>query len=289
MKPIKCDNCKKFYDADKYESCPHCKDSGSGSSFSVKKDTAFTEEKKDKLVSEHHERKSRKFFSKLGAIKTETSGPNPESLAEDNQTEALNKEFDYSKNIKKEAFVLETQESDKKTEGKDNCFESEPETIHTQADEPVLESVPVTIPISEAVKKADAVQNPTDQKTVAFYNFSNDIEPVVGWLVCIKGEYHGASFNLKSGRNNIGRALTMDVALAQEKSVSRERHASVTFDPHQQKFFVQSGDGNGLTYVNNELLMMFRELQPYDIISLGACELMFLPLCGEKFSWEDHI
>lgn len=288
MKPVKCDSCKKFYDADKYESCPHCRDSSANSDFSVKKETAPIEKKTDKLVSEHHERKSKKFFSKLSTGKTETKKSCAEGLpeAEDSET-STNTSIKLPENEVSVNPTLTEEPMDKNTDYED--IYSDSASAPVQPETTVSETEPAAMSISEAVKKADAVQNSSDQKTIAFYNFSNDIEPVVGWLVCIKGEYHGASFNLKSGRNNIGRALTMDVALAQEKSVSRERHASITFEPHQKKFFIQSGDGNGLTYVNDELLMMFKELQPYDVISLGACKLMFLPLCGEKFAWEDYM
>lgn len=279
MKPVKCDNCKKFYDADRYENCPHCRDGSKAVGFSVKKEDISIENKNDKPISEYHESKSKKFFSKLSTGKTEPKKSKAEENTENEKCEPLTNDSIGS--------ALDEKAMDNSSGCEDIYSDFSDTPVHPQTDIPKAASV--AMPISEAIKKADAVQNSTDQKTVAFYNFSNDIEPVVGWLICIKGEYHGASFNLKSGRNNIGRALTMDVALAQEKSVSRERHASVTFDPHQQKFFVQSGDGNGLTYVNNELLMMFKELQPYDIISLGTCELMFLPLCGEKFSWEDHM
>ena len=288
MKPVKCDNCKKFYDADRYESCPHCKDSSTTTGFSVKKEESSVENKNIKFISEHHEIKSKKFFSKFNTGKTESKKFQAEDSTETEKAEPLtNGSIELSKGESLINSSLDEKTIDNNSEYEDIYSDSSAASVQSQRE--ISETEPVAMPISEAIKKADAVQNSTDQKTVAFYNFSNDIEPVVGWLICIKGEYHGASFNLKSGRNNIGRALTMDVALAQEKSVSRERHASITFEPHQQKFFIQSGDGNGLTYVNNELLMMFKELQPYDIISLGTCELMFLPLCGERFSWEDHM
>ena len=29
------------------------------------------------------------------------------------------------------------------------------------------------------------------------------------------------------------------------------------------------------------------ELKAYDVLTLGNTELMLIPLCGEKFSWDD--
>lgn len=284
MKPVKCEKCKKFFDADKYENCPHCKAGNEVGSFSVKKEASSSAEKIEEKAENQEESFRHRFFSKLNKSESEQM-----TTQEENKTEKTDEEtIDIYSNSEDEKKVKKETESKEKAEEKSSKTDEEFYDAVSDIAKPHNTQEEI-IPIAQAVKQAEAIQNPADQKTIAFYNFSNDIEPVVGWLVCIRGEYHGASFNLKSGRNSIGRALTMDIALAQEKSVSRERHASVTFDPQQKKFFVQSGENRGLTYVNGELLMSFKELNPYDVISLGACKLMFLPLCGENFDWEDHI
>jgi pSer/pThr/pTyr-binding forkhead associated (FHA) protein len=109
----------------------------------------------------------------------------------------------------------------------------------------------------------------------------------VGWLVCVGGEYFGEGFNLKAGQNFIGRALTMDVPLAKDTSVSRNRHAIVTYDPKGRVFYLQQGESNGLTYRNGELLLAPSKLEPYDKIQVGGSEFVFAAFCGEKFSWEE--
>jgi predicted component of type VI protein secretion system len=123
---------------------------------------------------------------------------------------------------------------------------------------------------------------------MAFYNLDG-AEPVVGWLVCLQGEYLGQSFNLKAGRNNIGRALNMDVALAQETSVSRNKHAIITYEPQKREFFIQPGEGNGLTYVNDELIMTFAPLKEGDKIKMGNSAYLFAPLCGAAFTWDEYM
>ena len=128
-----------------------------------------------------------------------------------------------------------------------------------------------------------------DMKTVAFYNFANDSDPVVGWLVCIKGEYIGESFNIVGGRNNIGRALTNNIALAKEKSVSRERHAAIIFEPNNKQFFVQPGESGELTLLNGNPLMSASEIKDRDILGLGDTQLMFVKLCTDDFSWDNYM
>jgi hypothetical protein len=123
-----------------------------------------------------------------------------------------------------------------------------------------------------------------EEKTVAIYSV-NETDPVVGWLVCIKGEHYGQSFTLKSGRNFIGRAAGMDVWLEKDKSVSRNKHAILIFDPAGVSFFVQPGESGGLTYLDGELVLSPVKMSARSKISVGGCELLFVPLCGEGFSW----
>lgn len=122
-------------------------------------------------------------------------------------------------------------------------------------------------------------------KTVSIFGTTND--PVTGWLVCIKGKEKGTSFPLKAGQNFIGRALNMDVSLRLEDSVSRNRHATVIYEPRKRVFVLQNGESNGLTYLNEELVLNSVQLKPYDRITVGDCELAFIPFCGEEFDWKD--
>lgn len=112
-------------------------------------------------------------------------------------------------------------------------------------------------------------------------------DPVVGWLVCKKGEYFGQSFNLKSGRNFVGRASQMDVCLLKEPSVSRDRHAVIIYEPVGRMFLAQAGDSRELFYVNDNVVLENVELKPYDVISVGKVDLIFIPCCTKEFSWDD--
>lgn len=146
---------------------------------------------------------------------------------------------------------------------------------------------------------ADAMQNaqnysamPEDNNlTVSYYSqkISQPVlqEPVVGWLVCTKGKYFGQSFNLKSGRNFIGRSAAMDVCLDGETSVSRDRHAVIIYEPHERMFIAQPGDSRELFYINDDVVLDNVVLKPYDVISLGKVDMMMIPCCTKEFAWED--
>lgn len=123
--------------------------------------------------------------------------------------------------------------------------------------------------------------------TVGYYAQVIGVEPAVGWLVCIRGAYRGESFKLKSGCNFIGRAANMDIVLGADQSVSRLRHAAVVYDPKSRAFIVAAGDARELCYLNGEVVISSQKLKAYDVLTLGNTELMLIPLCGEKFSWDD--
>lgn len=112
-------------------------------------------------------------------------------------------------------------------------------------------------------------------------------EPVVGWLVCIKGCNRGRSYELKSGFNYVGRSKNMDVALIGDTQVSREKHISIIHDYKKNRFLVSMGDTSKQSvYVNGEILLTNPvELQVYDVLEIGSSELMFVPFCGEHFNW----
>jgi len=166
--------------------------------------------------------------------------------------------------------------------------------VQTPAAPPTTPVVPASVSpavpqsLQSQVRAVTSHDSLEDAKTVAFYNFA-DTEPVVGWLVCVKGEYFGQSFNLKAGQNFIGRALNMDVALAKDTSVSRNKHAIITYDPYNRVFFIQPGESSGLTYLGGTLLLAYQQIKAYEKIAVGYSELVLVPCCGEQFSWDDYI
>lgn len=148
-----------------------------------------------------------------------------------------------------------------------------------------------TVSLAQALNMASA-QSPVAQmedsgKTVGYYGGSLQTEPVVGWLVCVEGDVLGKAFELKNGKNFIGRSMNMDIVLAGDASVSRERHAIVTYEPKGRVFFAQPGESRELFYVDDQVVLMSLQLKDRAILSIGNTKLMFIPLCGPDFSWDD--
>lgn len=111
--------------------------------------------------------------------------------------------------------------------------------------------------------------------------------PTVGWLVIVDGPGKGADLAIHAGQNRIGRARTMDLVLGYgDSSVSSENHALLVYDYQNNHFFIRHGEGKNLTYLNNEPVLETKPLAAFDRIKMGSTELIFVPFCGERFSWE---
>ena len=154
----------------------------------------------------------------------------------------------------------------------------------TQAQVPAGGSVSLT----DAVKRATGARmdEGEDSATVGYYDKSLGVEPVVGWLVCIEGKSIGADYRLKTGRNFIGRAQDMDVAITGDESVSRDRHAILVYEPKSHMFLVQAGESKELCYLNDKVVLTTDEIKVNDVLTVGATKLMFFPCCGDVFNWE---
>ena len=141
--------------------------------------------------------------------------------------------------------------------------------------------------LEEAIREAQTPMDDELDRTVSFYRETLGAEPVVGWLTCIKGRHYGKSFILHAGRNYIGRDQSNDVCLDRDMSVSRIRHAAVVYDPRGKCFIVHPGESRELFYVNDRILLSNAQLEAYDILSVGNEDLLFIPLCGNRFCWEE--
>lgn len=154
--------------------------------------------------------------------------------------------------------------------------------------QPQEESLSLKDAIGKAMTENTHESQDDDSKTISLYQTKIGVEPVVGWLVCIEGAAFGESFKLKSGRNFIGRANSMDIVIPGDSSVSRDKHAIILYEPRKREFIAQAGESRELFYLNDEVVLMPVRLKQHDIVTIGNTRLMFFPCCGEEFSWEDY-
>jgi len=134
---------------------------------------------------------------------------------------------------------------------------------------------------------ADLDDDPDDQVTVAMVKKDSGLDPVCGWFVCTEGEDKGRDYRIKTERNFIGRGTNMDIMINGDDSISRENHASITFNPRNLKFTVATGEGRGLIYLNGEVIETSTEVSSYDELEIGDTKLVFIPFITESFEWKE--
>jgi hypothetical protein len=111
-------------------------------------------------------------------------------------------------------------------------------------------------------------------------------EQAVGWLVVINGKGRGRDLRIPPGQSKIGREQGDIVLNFGDTSISRDKHAMLAYDPQENIFFISCGDGRNPTKVNGKMLINTKVLNPFDRIRFGNTDLLFVPLCGDNFTWE---
>jgi hypothetical protein len=132
---------------------------------------------------------------------------------------------------------------------------------------------------------ADLIVTGRAESTISGLRKSIGADPVAGWLVCIQGPDRGQDYPIRSRRNFIGRSAEMDICIASDRGVSRNKHAIISYSPKKNAFKLIPGGSGSLVYLNDEELEAPSPVQPYDRIQLGETELVFFPFCGARFRW----
>ena len=157
---------------------------------------------------------------------------------------------------------------------------------YAQQDEPAPAPIP-GIDFDDDTTVALDNDDDDDEVTVALVSKSSGIDPVCGWLVCVEGPDKGRDFRIKTERNFIGRSTSMDIVISGDDSISRENHASITFDPRTLSFTLNTGRGRGLVYLNQNVVESPTVMKAYDLIEIAETKLLFVPFSNENFKWED--
>lgn len=123
-----------------------------------------------------------------------------------------------------------------------------------------------------------------EERTVGLFRASKGGNPIVGWLVCMNGGEWGRDFRMFAGKNKIGRALNMDIVLADDLAVARENHCYLIFEPRKVTYLLQKGVGDRVL-VNGEPLEEVTVLHGEESIEIGNSTFIFIPFCKEGRMW----
>lgn len=170
----------------------------------------------------------------------------------------------------------------------------EPETTPSSAVASAESHLPVVEPLGKYAAHQAMNRNPLpasdDSTTVGYYEARFPTDPVVGWLVEIVGPNAGISYDLKTGVNHIGREFgENDVVLYGDNSVSRRQHAAVIYEPKTKSFLLRPAASKVLFYLNDTVVIKAEALKSRDVIEIGKTKLLFVPLCGDDFVWDQYL
>lgn len=150
-------------------------------------------------------------------------------------------------------------------------------SIHPSCPKCEALDIGVTKPLEEA----------EDIPKTTYVGYNEGFRPVVGWLACIEGPDKGVSYEIKTDYNYIGRNSSMDITISDD-AISGENHAVLGFDLKNSSFLFGPMAGKSLVRVNGNAVLSTVLLKPWDRIEIGKSVLVFVPLCGEHFHWEDE-
>lgn len=159
-------------------------------------------------------------------------------------------------------------------------------TRRISAPTPPITPTPIAVPTPPSPPVAPTPIQAAGKTVALFSGTKAGTDPVVGWLVCIEGPDRGKDFRIHAERNFIGRNASMHIVLTDE-TVSRDKHAILTYNPKKSNFRLQAGESSRMVYVNDEDVDAAVDLNPYDTIELGRTKLKFVPFCGSDFMWKE--
>lgn len=146
--------------------------------------------------------------------------------------------------------------------------------------------VPQPEPVQTAPPPGFGVSVTAAGKTVGMMQSQMGFDPVVGWLACVEGPSRGKSYTVRGGVNSIGRSERMDIVITGDLKISSENHAKISYSDKHNRFNLLPGEGRNIVYLNDEEVFTPMPLKAYDLIDFGETKLLFVPLCGERFTWK---
>jgi len=110
-------------------------------------------------------------------------------------------------------------------------------------------------------------------------------EWVCAWLVCISGLNKGRSYVIRSGKNPIGRDISMSIRVLGDPNIEPKNHGIIIYESKKMEATLLPGDSKGLVYVEGDVIFKPTTLTSFDEIQIGDSVFRYVAFCGERFSW----
>lgn len=121
------------------------------------------------------------------------------------------------------------------------------------------------------------------------FSDADDIGPVAGWLVVVKGPGLGSSRPIGVGMNLVGRDHEQRVCLDfGDNTISGSDHLRIIYDDEGRSFLVAPGTATNPARANGKIVAQTQELTSGSVIALTKeTHVRFIAFCGSDFDWSD--
>lgn len=119
--------------------------------------------------------------------------------------------------------------------------------------------------------------------------FDDDLDPVVGWLVVVRGPGLGRSVQIGNGINSLGRDAGQRIPLPfGDTMIARSDHIRIIYDDQSRTFQITLGSGTNITRLNGQPVTQPMQLEDHALIQLSRqTDVRFVAFCNATFDWHD--
>lgn len=153
---------------------------------------------------------------------------------------------------------------------------------------------------AQGSEETTTVTTGADEKTRVYYpgmesdeadnaRLSGETDPVVGWLVIVKGPGLGQSLKIGMGMNMVGRDGDERIGMPfGDTLMSSKDHARIIYDDDSRQFYIAHGSGKSITKVNGQMVANTLPLENRALIEFTKqTHVIFVAFCDESFDWAD--
>lgn len=152
-------------------------------------------------------------------------------------------------------------------------------------------------PTGGSYNDAQTVLEPGVEKTQFALDVGQDdidgegFDPVVGWLVVVKGPGIGNSITLGAGMNTLGRDENENICIGfGDKLISGSDHLRIIYDDANRAFFLAPGSGRNISRVNGQIIAQTMPMENYALIELSKkTHVRFVAFCNEQYDWAELV
>jgi hypothetical protein len=167
----------------------------------------------------------------------------------------------------------------------------------TQSIDPTNSAEPTYVPSNDGSSEMKTDFDPVREKTEIYHagmensGFDPMTDPIVGWLVVVRGPGLGQSVNLGSGMNTVGRDPSERTALKfGDNLISGKDHLRIIYDDANRAFFVAPGSGRNISRMNGQIVANTAPMENYALLELSKqTHVRFVAFCNEAFDWSDVV